>query len=185
MSAATLFTCDACGNTGIGVPGDHNYPDPPKGWIWWFGGEMRAHGPHACSKECWERVKWSPDGKVYLPDSHERRAEHQREAAARRANPPQPPSTPPPEPLKPTFIYFAQRGENGPIKIGVTGHVKSRVSELQTNVAEPVRLLASFPGTRAMERALHDRFHAHRLKGEWFNPATELLAHIAELNKPA
>lgn len=177
MAVACLFTCNACGNTGIGMPGDSLYPDPPKGWIWWYGGGMRAEGPHACSRECWERVKWSPDGKVYLPDSHERHAERNRESAARRASPP------PPAPRKRTYVYFAQRGDNGPIKIGVSGNVKARVSALQTAVAEPMRLLASVVGTRAMEAEIHSHLHAHRLKGEWFNPAPELLAYIAEIPK--
>jgi hypothetical protein len=184
MSAATLFTCNACGNTGMGVPGDYICPDPPKGWIWWYGSDLRSDGPHACSRECWERVKWSPDGKIYLPDSHERRAERERESATRRAAIPAA-TPPPPEPRKRTYIYFAQRGESGPIKIGVSGNVKSRVSALQTNVAEPVRLLASMVGTRTMEAEIHSQFHAHRLRGEWFRPVPELLAYVAELSKPA
>lgn len=182
MAVACLFTCDACGNTSMGIPGDYLCPDPPKGWIWWWGGEMRAHGPHARSRACWEKVKWSPDGKVYLPDSHEDREEHERKNKDRSATAPIAPPVPHPEPRpKPTFVYFAQRGENGPIKIGVSGGVKARVSALQTAVAEPVRLLASIEGTRRDEEELHFRFQAHRLKGEWFRPVPELLAHIAVL----
>lgn len=80
------------------------------------------------------------------------------------------------------FIYFVQVGEKGPIKIGITKDIKSRFSSLQVGHPEPLRLLTSLEGPKALERELHNQFHTHRLSGEWFKPAPELLAHIAALN---
>lgn len=178
MSVACLFTCNGCGATGMGSIGDYQCPDPPLGWIWWFGGGMRAEGPHACSVACWNKIQHSPEGKLYLPDSHERRevrVERCSEVAVR------PVESIASRTARPTWVYFAQRGADGPIKIGVSGSVKTRVSALQTAVAEPVHLLASIVGDRHIEAALHERFRSSRLKGEWFSPSSELLAHIASL----
>jgi hypothetical protein len=179
MAVACLFTCDACGNSGLGVPGDYLYPDPPNGWIWWWGGGMRSEGPHACSTTCWDKVKHSPDGKVYLPDSHERREKHEREAAARRAEPQHPPPPPPAKPEKATWVYFAQRGENGPIKIGMSKHPVSRVKDLGAANAEGLRLLGVVPGGRRQEVELHTLFSGARLNGEWFRPVLDLKDYIA------
>lgn len=90
------------------------------------------------------------------------RAEEERQRAARR------------------WVYFVQRGDDGPVKIGITKDIKSRMSSLQTGHAEQLRLLASFEGARRDERELHDRLSAHRISGEWFHPAPEVLAAAAE-----
>lgn len=76
-------------------------------------------------------------------------------------------------------VYFIQQGETGAIKIGHTRRpVEVRQKELQNSHAEPLRLLAMAPGTQRDERALHDRFAAARLTGEWFTPVPELVAYV-------
>jgi hypothetical protein len=85
---------------------------------------------------------------------------------------------PPPKP--PVFVYYARRSD-GAIKIGMSMNINARMASLRT--VAPVELLASHDGGREAERKMHKRFAAHRLDGEWFSPAPELLDHIAGLTK--
>jgi hypothetical protein len=86
-----------------------------------------------------------------------------------------------PRPAVPTFVYFLQRESGGAIKIGVAGDIKKRMSALQTAFPDRLRVLGTQSGGRDEETALHRRFAAHRLHGEWFAPAPELLAYIEGL----
>lgn len=79
------------------------------------------------------------------------------------------------------MIYFAQMEMPGaPIKIGYTtkGEYLKR-KQLHSYCPYPITFLAMVPGTTADEKALHRRFRAHRVRGEWFHPVPELLAVIA------
>lgn len=81
------------------------------------------------------------------------------------------------------WVYFIQHGAtvSGAIKIGTTqGNPYARLRALQTGAPEPLRLLAAIDGGPLEERALHQRFAAHRLRadGEWFAASAELLAFI-------
>jgi hypothetical protein len=78
-------------------------------------------------------------------------------------------------------IYFVRAGVKGPIKIGRTDQLSQRVQGLQVAHYEELTLLAVEPGSRAVERALHQRFDHLRLRGEWFRPGMELLAYIESL----
>jgi hypothetical protein len=73
-------------------------------------------------------------------------------------------------------VYFIQSGDTGPVKIGFTKDVRQRISALQTGHSAPLRLLHLFDGTETDEAALHVRFAAHRLIGEWFAPVPEVVA---------
>jgi excisionase family DNA binding protein len=77
------------------------------------------------------------------------------------------------------FVYFLA-AIDGPIKIGFARDVSERLAALQIANPHPLRLLASLPGTVRLERALHRRFAEHRLRGEWFRPAPELLECVAK-----
>lgn len=74
-------------------------------------------------------------------------------------------------------VYFIQAGL-GPIKIGYTTDIKRRLPSLQTSTSKKLRVLATIAGRVGLERELHRRFHEHRISGEWFRPAPELLAFI-------
>lgn len=76
-------------------------------------------------------------------------------------------------------VYFARAGDR--IKIGWSRKVATRVVQLQTGNAEPVRLLATTPGGRALERQMHERFADARVSGEWFAATDELLTYVASL----
>jgi len=194
MACSVTFTCDACGATAQGIPGDYTHPDPPRGWVWFWGSELRMTGPHACSVVCWSMVDTSPDGKAYLPESHERRAlaaEEQQEARALvRANSKWLEELPPrlvrdTQGTGQRVVYFIQRGSDGPVKIGFSKNPKGRLASLQTGIPERLHMLATVPGGKEEEQRLHRRFGPHCIQGEWFHPAPELMAYIGEHGRAA
>jgi hypothetical protein len=77
-------------------------------------------------------------------------------------------------------VYFARAASR--IKIGWSRNVGTRLAQLQTANPDPIVLLATTPGGRALERQLHERFASDRVSGEWFDATDELLNHIAELD---
>jgi hypothetical protein len=86
----------------------------------------------------------------------------------------------------PCSIYFIQCGQGGPIKIGRTwGRVRKRLAALQRESPFTLRLLGVILKARpAAEGELHERFWSHRLRGEWFLPAAEILEYVAEVATP-
>lgn len=80
------------------------------------------------------------------------------------------------------YIYFV-KAENGFIKIGITRDVLRRFFNLQTSSPLSLTLVASMPGTEEEEAQLHSRFEKHKVKGEWYSPATELLDYISSIIK--
>lgn len=77
-----------------------------------------------------------------------------------------------------SWVYFAGAGDR--IKIGWSRQVAQRLAQLQTGNAAAIQLLGVLPGARSKERALHARFAAARVSGEWFEATPELLAYITE-----
>lgn len=78
-------------------------------------------------------------------------------------------------------VYFLQRGETGPIKIGISKNPKKRITAIQGLCAEPVEVLLLLSvDSRQKEREIHEKFKHLRLKGEWFEPAPDLLGWIEE-----
>jgi hypothetical protein len=77
-------------------------------------------------------------------------------------------------------VYFIGE-DTGPIKIGFTRKLRTRLFELRVASHLDLRVLASIPGSLADEKAMHKRFaHAH-LRGEWFNRTDDLMAEIRSL----
>lgn len=78
-------------------------------------------------------------------------------------------------------VYFIAAGKF--VKIGWALDPVKRRSELQTGCPEPMRILATVPGTITDERAFHKRFEAfrHRLGGEWFRLEGALENYIASI----
>ncbi len=81
-------------------------------------------------------------------------------------------------------VYFIQeQGDGGAIKIGCTaGDPRARLATLQTGNSRRLHLLASIPGGAAEEAALHERFAAYRVSGEWFRVDPYLLGFIEGLS---
>lgn len=71
-------------------------------------------------------------------------------------------------PKRPSGTIYAI-GYGDKVKIGWTsGLARYRLDSLQTGCPENLDLLVSRPGSRADERALHRKFAAHHIRGEWF-----------------
>jgi len=78
-------------------------------------------------------------------------------------------------------VYFVQAIDGGPVKIGVTADVTSRLAGLQVGSPQELCILAVIPAVgRACEVELHDRFAESRLHGEWFRPTEDLMTLIAD-----
>ncbi len=75
---------------------------------------------------------------------------------------------------KPSFVYFIQGEITGCVKIGVARDPALRLKTLQTGCAERLFLIRSLPGDRRLERWLHKRFAALRVRGEWFRFSSEM-----------
>lgn len=84
------------------------------------------------------------------------------------------------------FIYFALcHSPDRQIKIGYTRDVSHRISTIRNGCPYEIALLAFYVTVdfAAAELALFQRFAAARIRGEWFHPVPELVAHIAELQE--
>jgi hypothetical protein len=76
-------------------------------------------------------------------------------------------------------VYFAQSPLGGPVKIGASKDVDARLRQLEAHYGCPLALLATMPGGRAEERAVHERFAGLRLgRTEQFRPAPALMEFI-------
>jgi hypothetical protein len=79
------------------------------------------------------------------------------------------------------YLYAIQQGDDGPIKIGRATDPAQRLATLQQGSAVELRGIAAWPALALEEAQLHEEFAAHRLRGEWFSPAPELLELVLAL----
>lgn len=89
--------------------------------------------------------------------------------------------------MTPGCVYFAEQVGGKLVKIGWTsGCPKRRVRSLQTGSPIKIRLLGAIPADDpALEKELHKRFEALRVKGEWFRRSKEILALLPKEQRPA
>lgn len=77
--------------------------------------------------------------------------------------------------------FFRWAAPGGPIKIGFTKtSVRRRIQVLKQSSPYDIEWLGYFYGTYLDERKAHRHLHRHRLRGEWFTPAQEVLDFIEE-----
>lgn len=86
-------------------------------------------------------------------------------------------------PPKQCHVYVVRRADSAEVKIGISTDPLQRLRQLQTSHSEDLELVASFPGDVAEEARLHERFKAHRKRGEWFSEAPEISAWIREVGR--
>jgi DNA-binding NtrC family response regulator len=81
------------------------------------------------------------------------------------------------------MIYFLQRGQDGPIKIGFTSKddVSQRMATLQTACPERLTLIGMIEGGLDREKALHRLFSNHKLGGEWFDSTPRIFIYLLGL----
>jgi len=81
----------------------------------------------------------------------------------------------------PSQVYFIQCGEA--VKIGRSVKPFERVASLSTSNHQALELLATTPGSSAEEKALHKKFAAYHIKGEWFRYSAEIAKFIAGISR--
>lgn len=81
-----------------------------------------------------------------------------------------------------SVVYFIG-AHRGLIKIGVAKDVRARLRALQTGSGVRLTLLATAPGSYALERHYHRMFDHLRAHGEWFHRHPSLAAEIKRLKK--
>lgn len=69
---------------------------------------------------------------------------------------------------EPSFVYFVQAGDHGPVKIGKAKDPEKRIATLQTGSHVELKLRDVVPGDSTVETMMHHRFAAARIRGEWF-----------------
>ena len=75
-------------------------------------------------------------------------------------------------------IYFIQAGQDGPIKIGFSENPAQRFVKVQSDNPAECILLGVMAGDVATERELHAKLALHVIRGEWFRPASDVLAEV-------
>lgn len=79
---------------------------------------------------------------------------------------------------EPGFLYYIRMDDL--IKIGYAKDVTQRMRAYPPSA----ELLAMHPGTKQLEREMHDQFHAFLRRGrEWFAPHEQVMAHIATVRE--
>lgn len=84
-------------------------------------------------------------------------------------------------PIYQSHVYFIQKPNNGPIKIGTSQDLARRFRSLKTATGEDLYLLLAIPGSTALEGMLHAEFADARISGEWFHPVSQIKNKIEVL----
>lgn len=77
-----------------------------------------------------------------------------------------------------SVVYFIQVNQSGPIKIGYSTSVSSRLESLRISSPYDLNLLGTIKGGKSAEQKLHKRFKHLHIRGEWFAPEKELIDYI-------
>jgi hypothetical protein len=78
---------------------------------------------------------------------------------------------------QPGHVYFMLMGE-GVVKIGFSTNVQARARQVGAT-----EVLATTPGTRRLERALHAKFGPHWIEGEYFADCGEIRSYIGKIKE--
>lgn len=84
-------------------------------------------------------------------------------------------------------VYMIRHGEasDAPIKIGVTRlPINDRIGIMQSNTPVALRLMRLLDGDWRLERELHERYSANRIRGEWFSFSTDMLGDVGAEDLP-
>jgi hypothetical protein len=77
-----------------------------------------------------------------------------------------------------TFIYFVQAGDF--VKIGQSKEWKQRLRFLQTGMPHEITPILVFADRPVLEKKLHSRFKADRVRGEWFRLSQQIIDYIGK-----
>jgi hypothetical protein len=78
------------------------------------------------------------------------------------------------------WLYVVQAQPSGNLKIGRATSVESRLIGLRVGTWETLTVLCQVCAfTNEPEEELHARWSEHRIRGEWFRPAPDIMAWVA------
>ncbi len=72
-------------------------------------------------------------------------------------------------------VYVLKAGDTDMVKIGWTDDIEARVRDLQCAHWEVLKVIRTIDGFPWVERAMHRKFSAQRVLGEWFRFDQEML----------
>ncbi len=72
-------------------------------------------------------------------------------------------------------VYFIQDNGAGHVKIGHADDPWARLATLQCGTPYELSIIRTVDGGQKIERWFHKRFAKHRIRGEWFSFAGEML----------
>ena len=74
------------------------------------------------------------------------------------------------------LVYFIRRGSA--VKIGVSHNPARRMADMATSNHGKLELLSTMKGGSKREQALHRKFAAHHIKGEWYKLVPQIAEYI-------
>ena len=74
-------------------------------------------------------------------------------------------------------VYLVRAGD-GPVKIGFSDDVATRLVKMQADNHERLILLRELDADRAGEASLHARFQNQHMRGEWFSFSEDMLGDV-------
>lgn len=79
------------------------------------------------------------------------------------------------------YIYFIQKTEGGPVKIGTSANPTQRLVAMQRVNPDPLCLRAVALGSHAAEKRLHQKFDHLHVRDEWFKVTCEIEELLSKL----
>ncbi|PWJ93574.1 Meiotically Up-regulated Gene 113 (MUG113) protein [Mesorhizobium loti] len=73
----------------------------------------------------------------------------------------------------------------GHVKLGYSENPERRLNKIAADTPFPCDLLGYWPGTKADELDIHQKFQSTRARGEWFVATEELLSFVSQHVVPA
>jgi hypothetical protein len=77
-------------------------------------------------------------------------------------------------------IYFLRCEVTKIVKIGITGNINSRLTNLKVGSSTPLVLIGTIPGSSSMEHKIHAVFSKYRHHGEWFRLSLKTVLKFIE-----
>lgn len=82
--------------------------------------------------------------------------------------------------VEPELVYFVQELPFGPVKIGKTVNLKSRLSQLQNGNPRELVLAGHLIGREGLEKEIHKEFKDLQIEREWYRPEPGLIRFVTE-----
>jgi hypothetical protein len=74
------------------------------------------------------------------------------------------------------WVYFIRYGDQ--VKVGLSGTPMHRFAHIQRQCPVRLEFMGAVPGSRVIEKSLHQRWAAQRLRFDWFAATPEVIEFI-------